>query len=270
MKVLVLLSLIVLPSCYHTISIPPDRLEDVVASFHSDKKVFIESDEGEIEVTADMAPLLMIETNRECSIWHGKLDYDCDESLRLRFEDVRLEKGKMKMLVSKGFFVSRGKEVELGVGEIEEVDLRLDFTPPSFDPTFAFGMAIGGPVGLIGFQMHWMPLEALVFDPAFFGAPHLFVAGGGFRIRPIRLGFVLPFVGAGVQFLSFAGTAPDNTASRFLAGPRVGVDFEFFNRRVLFGVEADLFYDITNEGTFAYQNDSRWKPYGGLHIAYQL
>ena len=73
--------------------------------------------------------------------------------------------------------------------------------------------------------------------------------------------------------MNFAGTDAGNQSvsdTYFLAGPRLGVDFEFFSRRMLVGMEVDLFYDILEKGIFLYKSQSRFKPYVGFHLAYQI
>ena len=120
--------------------------------------------------------------------------------------------------------------------------------------------------------MHWFMFDQFVVDIGAMGAPHIGVFYGGVRFRPVRFGNVLPFVGGVSNAILGANPDPDSTADTppsGRVGPRLGVDIELSGRRLLLGLEADLFYNLSGDG-FIFGDEGNWQPFGGLYLAYQI
>jgi len=118
---------------------------------------------------------------------------------------------------------------------------------PAEEPRWGVGMVLGGPVGVYGFTFQVFATPWLVFDAAVFAAPEVGSACVGFRLRPLRLGRVRPFVG-GFASDAFAVDAETGASDTLAAvGGRAGLDLAVGTNGLL-TFEVDLMHPLGDVG----------------------
>lgn len=279
MKLFLLFALLVFSSCTHRVSVSPDDLISQIQTYKKSGEIQASHDGKTLVVTKEMEPQIHLKTTRECTFMERFISGCDSDFLGGPLDETIVNSDTFSVDgFTQGKAFATVHRVTLREEEVLEVELSIDHVPDNWTPTWAFGLTVGGPTQFIGYQLQWFPLDMLVFDAAVAFLPHTGVfAGGGLRLRPYRFDNVLPFVGVATSWSHFGAVVTDDLVqskkTRLLVGPRLGVDFEFFNKRFLVGAEIDLFYDITKEG-FIYdlenQSTSDWKPYGGIYFAYQI
>jgi hypothetical protein len=186
------------------------------------------------------------------------------EMVEVRDEVIHVAKGKF---MHHRPFINR----TIKISHVESVQISLwGYVPPDWDPTWGLALNLGGMGGLIGVGAQFFPWDWLVIET---GIVNSFVLGvgihTGLRLRPIKLGRFVPFVGGSVlSLIKFAFSSHDEVeASPDVAVcPRAGVDIEFFNGRFLLGFEIDLvLFSSLKESGFDSTDMHLW---GGMSLVW--
>jgi hypothetical protein len=236
------------------------KVEDIPRlSLFKEKPAEFVSDEGErVTVEEKFNPRLRMKLRS------GYTLYAPLELVEVRDDVIHLAKGKF---MHHRTFSDR----TVPVSHVESVQISLEgYVPPDWDPTWGLALNLGGMGGLIGVGAQFFPWDWLVIET---GIVNSFVLGvgihTGLRLRPIKLGRFVPFVGGSVlSLIKFAFSSHDEVeASPDVAVcPRAGVDIEFFNGRFLLGFEIDLvLFSSLKESGFDSTDMHLW---GGMSLVW--
>lgn len=272
MRAVLSASILTLVGCGHklTINVDPPRLPDAIKRLHridSGEHLFAvrngvrteiqHSHDPELTVRASPGPAGLCPVRRA---WMGQpLNGKCDLEVSSATQNVQVA-GK-DLLVRE----SPTETAELALRDIKSAQITLNnWDPPGWRQTWGVGATIGA-TGGFGLRGDVLPAKWLALELGTLPIKDFVVFFTGFRVRPIEMHGMHPYVGAFASVATICGGEQGCEGSSG-AGPRVGVDIEA-GSYWLVGLEVSMVRNLQSGHKF-YGIAGNWIPWGGVALTY--
>jgi hypothetical protein len=265
--------------CGHTLPIPAADVPKL-AEYHKVGVVTVKDGERTVRVGKRDEPKLNVQLDRDCSFWTTVFNKDaCDTRVTTALDNLRFDGETLTFRKElQGIFTSETREVKAKPSEVLSASLSLgNYTPTSWQPTLGFGLGVLGPSQAISLNIQYFPTDWLALEAGMFPAAHVGTFYTGFRLRSWVVMPIRPFVGA---FANLAvATANPNVdefpeeqegSSSTVVGGRIGVDWEFGQRRWLLTAEFNVGLTLSDDDSkwLGAGKKGQWNPWGGGTISY--
>lgn len=266
-----LLASVLACACSNRIAVEPRDVPRVVSLMHQTDRgstITVDTNIGPVKIGPDQDPELVLHLNRPCSLGQ-RFANECDETITAPTRKVGVFGSKLDLRVRTSVFFGRDRKVIADLREIKKASIVLHhWDPPSWRPIWGVGFSAAGASGIAGVNVQFLPAAWLALEAGTLPAADLAAGFAAFRVRPVELGMVRPFVGGFLHGAAMYDPSTGKSDHLGATGGRAGLDLELARGHWIVTLEADLARNLAEDKEYFGDQHGTWLPWGGASVAY--